>query len=62
MDTVYVVICKPSRGPWMPCPSGVFGERRLAENLIECRIAAGDSLTHAIVEGPAVLTPAAKEN
>jgi hypothetical protein len=51
MEHLYIVLWKNSRGPWQPEQGGVFTERRLAENLMECKKAAGEPYTFAIVEG-----------
>ena len=51
-DVIYIVLWRSGQGLWQPEPHGVFTERRLAENLIECRKAAGQPWEFAIVEGP----------
>lgn len=53
MDHIYIVLWK-SGGIWRPQSQGVFEERRLAENLIECLKAAGEKYEFAVVEGPIV--------
>ena len=52
VDIIYIVLWRDSQGLWRPESDGVFTERRLAENLIECRKAAGQPWEFAIVEGP----------
>ena len=51
METVYIVIWQDSRKIWHAEPQGVFTERRMAENLIECKRASGETYKFAIVEG-----------
>jgi hypothetical protein len=52
-DTVFIVIWRTqSNSTWYAEGKGVFSERRLAENYIECAKAVGSTLNYAIVEGP----------
>lgn len=53
-EHLYIVIWRDSRKVWHAEPNGVFTDRRLAENLIECKKAAGESYKFAIVDGPIV--------
>lgn len=53
-ETLSIVIWQDSRGTWHAEPNGVFVERRLAENLIECKKAAGEAFKFAIVDGPII--------
>jgi hypothetical protein len=48
---LYIVIWRYSGQPWRAELGGVFTERRMAENLIECKKAAGESYEFAIVDG-----------
>ena len=59
-EHLYIVIWKNSRGAWQPEAGGVFSEQRLAENLVECKKAAGETYEFAIVEG-SLLTPETEE-
>ena len=53
METLYIVICRSGkRGNWSAVCEGLFDCFRLAENLVECKKAAGSTLDYAIVEGP----------
>ena len=52
METLYIVVCRGTKGPWMPAPEGVLTELRLAENYIELKKLTGTSLEYAIVTGP----------
>ena len=58
-DTLYIVLWKDSRGNWKPESGGVFSERRIAENLVECKKAAGETYTFAVVEGSILPTKTA---
>jgi hypothetical protein len=52
-ERVFIVIVKfGDKGVWLPQAEGVFTSRRLAENLVECKRAAGCSGEFAIVAGP----------
>jgi hypothetical protein len=50
-QSLFVVVWKNHKGAWTPEMGGIFTERRLAENLIECKKAAGESYEFAIVDG-----------
>lgn len=55
METIYIVLYRVvSSSKWKAINEGEFSERRLAENLIECKRAAGYTWDFAIVEGPIV--------
>ena len=60
VEHLFIVLWKHTRGNWVPETGGVFTERRLAENLIECKKAAGEPYEFAIVEG-VTLGPALEE-
>lgn len=49
---LYIVVKRNDGEPWQEKVGGVFTERRLAENLIECSKANGFACKFAIVEGP----------
>ena len=51
-EKLYIVVIRNIGEPWHEKVNGVFTERRLAENFIECCKASGSSCTFAIVEGP----------
>lgn len=52
-ETLYIVIYKAiESGRWQPMAEGIFAERRLAENFIECKQQAGYNFRFRIVEGP----------
>ena len=53
-DRLYIVIWQDSRKIWHAEAQGVFAERRMAENLIECKKSVGETYKFAIVEGPIV--------
>jgi hypothetical protein len=52
MEQLFIVVWRYGKTPWRSALGGVFKERRLAENLIECQKAAGETCDFAIVEGP----------
>jgi len=51
-EYLYIVIWKGETIPWRAVDRGIFTERRLAENYIECQKAAGETWTYAILAGP----------
>lgn len=51
-EYLYIVIWKGETIPWRAADKGIFYERRLAENYIECQKAAGETWTYDIVAGP----------
>ena len=53
MEKLFIVVWF-GNGFWHEQCGGVFTERRLAENLIECKRANGEKYPFAIVEGPIV--------
>ena len=53
-EILYIVVTRDVGGPWKEKVNGVFTERRLAENYIECCKASGYSSQFGIVEGPIV--------
>ena len=55
METLYVVVYKAPGGRWQSMNEGELPERRLAENMIECKKAAGwQNFQFGIVSGPIV--------
>ena len=55
METLFIVVYKVLGGRWQSMNEGEFTERRLAENMIECKKAAGwQNFQFGIVSGPIV--------
>ena len=54
MEHLFIVVWKSLSGIWHAEPNGVFTERRIAENFIECKKAAGELWELYIVEGSIV--------
>jgi hypothetical protein len=54
MEHLYIVLWRGSDGIWKAESRGVFHERRIADNFIECAKAAGEQWDFAVVEGPIV--------
>ena len=55
METLFIVVYKGLGGRWQSMNEGEFTERRLAENMIECKKAAGwQNFQFGIVSGPIV--------
>ncbi len=53
-EHLYIVVYRNPREPWQAKTNGIFTERRLAENFIECSKATGFAAEMAIVDGPIV--------
>lgn len=51
-EHLFIVVYRHCGEPWQAKTSGLFTERRLAENFIECCKATGFSGELAIVDGP----------
>jgi hypothetical protein len=60
MEHLFIVVWKSLSGIWHAEPNGVFTERRIAENFIECKKAAGELWELYIVEGSIVIGPVAE--
>ena len=55
-EHLFIVLWRDTRGIWHAEGNGVFTERRLAENFVECKKAAGETFKFAVVEG-SILRP-----
>jgi len=56
-EHLFIVIWKDYKGTWRAQEGGVLPTQRLAENLIECKKAAGETFEFAWIEGP-ITSPA----
>ena len=54
MERLYIVVYRHKGERWQEKVNGVFNERRLAENFIECSKSTGFGGEMAIVEGPII--------
>ena len=53
-ETLYIVVYKTGKEPWMEKVHGTFTDRRLAENYCEILRSQNPTTQYGIVEGPVV--------